>query len=72
MKKCFDAKLKDKISLEREDSQWFMALMEYWGEQKGKAFFQKLRAQNPRIDVQVLYPTISYRPHASGTAYRGG
>src|SRR4030095_6277983 len=44
-----DAKWKDKISLEREDSEWFMALMEYWGEQKGKAFFQKLRAQNPRI-----------------------
>jgi iron(III) transport system substrate-binding protein len=44
-----EAKWKDKISLERDDSQWFMALMEYWGEQKGKAFFQKLRAQNPRI-----------------------
>lgn len=44
-----DAKWKDKISLEREDSPWFMALMEYWGEQKGRFFFQKLRAQNPRI-----------------------
>ena len=44
-----DVKWKDKISLERDDSQWFMALMEYWGEQKAKAFFQKLRAQNPRI-----------------------
>lgn len=44
-----EAKWKDKISLERDDSQWFMALMEYWGEQKGKAFFQKLPAQNPRI-----------------------
>ena len=49
MKTCLIRKWKDKISLERDDSQWFMALMEYWGEQKGKAFFQRLRAQNPRI-----------------------
>ena len=44
-----DPKWKDKMSLEREDLQWFMALMEYWGEQKGKAFFNRLRAQNPTI-----------------------
>jgi iron(III) transport system substrate-binding protein len=42
-------KWKDQISLEREDSHWFMALMEHWGEQKGKAFFQRLRAQNPKV-----------------------
>ena len=44
-----DPKWKDKISLEREDSQWFMALFEHWGEQKAKAFFHRLRGQNPRI-----------------------
>ena len=44
-----DPKWKDQISLEREDSHWFMALMEHWGEQKGKAFFQRLKEQNPRI-----------------------
>jgi iron(III) transport system substrate-binding protein len=44
-----DQKWKDKIALEREDSQWLMGLMEYWGEEKGKAFFQRLRAQNPKI-----------------------
>ena len=40
---------KDQMALEREDSHWLMTLMEYWGEQKGKAFFQRLRAQNPKI-----------------------
>jgi iron(III) transport system substrate-binding protein len=44
-----DVKWKDKIAMAREDAPWFMALMEYWGEEKGKAFFQKLRAQNPKI-----------------------
>ena len=44
-----DPKWKNNMALEREDSHWFMALMEYWGEQKGKAFFQRLRAQNPKI-----------------------
>jgi iron(III) transport system substrate-binding protein len=44
-----EPKWKDKISLEREDSQWFMALLEHWGEQKAKAFFHRLRGQNPRI-----------------------
>jgi iron(III) transport system substrate-binding protein len=44
-----DPKWKDKMSVEREDSQWFMGLMDYWGEQRGKAFFERLRGQNPRI-----------------------
>jgi iron(III) transport system substrate-binding protein len=44
-----DPKWKDQLALEREDSHWFMTLMEHWGEQKGKAFFQRLRAQNPKI-----------------------
>ena len=44
-----DPKWKDQLALEREDSPWFMTLMEHWGEQKGKAFFQRLRAQNPKI-----------------------
>jgi iron(III) transport system substrate-binding protein len=44
-----DPKWQARISLEREDADWFMALMEYWGEQKGKAFFQRLRSQNPMI-----------------------
>ena len=42
-------KWKDQLALEREDSHWFMTLMEHWGEQKGKAFFERLRAQNPKI-----------------------
>ena len=44
-----DPKWRDKIALEREDSHWFMTLMGHWGEEKGKAFFQRLRAQNPTI-----------------------
>jgi iron(III) transport system substrate-binding protein len=44
-----DAKWKDQLALEREDSPWFMTLMEHWGEQKGRAFFQRLKAQNPKI-----------------------
>jgi len=42
-------KWKDQLALEREDSHWFMTLMEHWGEQRGKAFFQRLRSQNPKI-----------------------
>ena len=44
-----DPKWKDQLALEREDSPWFMTLMEHWGEQKGKTFFQQLRGQNPKI-----------------------
>jgi len=44
-----DPKWKDKMAIERDDSHWFMGLMEYWGAEKGKAFFQKLRSQNPKI-----------------------
>ena len=44
-----DPKWKDQLALEREDSPWFMTLMEHWGEQKGRAFFQRLKAQNPKI-----------------------
>jgi len=44
-----EPKWKDQLALEREDTPWFMTLMEHWGEQKGKAFFQRLRAQNPKI-----------------------
>ena len=44
-----DPKWKDQLSLEREDSHWFMALMEKWGEEKGRAFFQRFRTQNPKI-----------------------
>lgn len=44
-----DPKWKDQMALEREDSPWFMALMERWGEEKGKAFFQRLRKQNPKV-----------------------
>lgn len=46
-----DPKWQDKMSLEQEDTPWFMALMWHWGEQKGKSFFQKLRAQQPKIRV---------------------
>ena len=44
-----DPKWMGKMSLEREQTEWFMALMEHWGEEKGKAFFQKLGAQKPTI-----------------------
>jgi iron(III) transport system substrate-binding protein len=37
------------MSLEREQTEWFLALMEFWGEEKGRAFFQKLGAQNPNV-----------------------
>ena len=42
-------KWKGKMSLEREQTEWFISLMEQWGEEKGKAFFQKLGAQNPSV-----------------------
>lgn len=44
-----DPKWKGTLSLEQEDTPWFMALMDHWGEQKGKAFFQRLRTQDPKI-----------------------
>jgi iron(III) transport system substrate-binding protein len=44
-----DPKWKGKMSLEREQTEWFISLMELWGEEKGKAFFQKLGGQNPSI-----------------------
>lgn len=44
-----DPKWKDKMALEREDSHWLMSLMDHWGEEKGKIFFQKLRTQNPKV-----------------------
>jgi iron(III) transport system substrate-binding protein len=47
------------MSLEREDSHWFMALVEHWGEQKGKAFFQ----QNPK-SVLAIPTWLSSSPPA--------
>jgi iron(III) transport system substrate-binding protein len=44
-----EPKWKGKMSLEREQTEWFISLMEHWGEEKGKAFFQKLGGQNPAI-----------------------
>ena len=44
-----DPKWKGMMALEQNQTDWFMMLMEYWGEEKGKAFFQKLRGQNPQI-----------------------
>jgi iron(III) transport system substrate-binding protein len=44
-----DAKWKGKIAIERNYTEWFMALMQYWGEDKGKVFFQKLGQQGLRI-----------------------
>lgn len=44
-----DPKWKGKVALEQNQTDWFMTLMEYWGEEKGKAFFQRLRGQNPQI-----------------------
>jgi iron(III) transport system substrate-binding protein len=44
-----DLKWKGKMSLEREQTEWFLTLMELWGEEKGKAFFQKLGAQSANI-----------------------
>ena len=59
-----DAKWKDKISLEREDSPWFMALMEYWGEQKGKAFFQRCARR-----IRGFVPATRFR-HSSSRRVR--
>ena len=44
-----DPKWKGKMSLEREQTEWFISLMEQWGEEKGKAFFQRLGGQSPSI-----------------------
>ncbi|MGH7844075.1 MAG: ABC transporter substrate-binding protein [Candidatus Binatia bacterium] len=44
-----DPKWKGQMSVEREQTEWFMSLMDHWGEEKGKAFFQRLGAQNPSI-----------------------
>ena len=44
-----DPKWKGQMSLEREQTEWFMMLMDHWGEEKGKGFFQKLGAQNASI-----------------------
>jgi len=39
-------KWKGRMSLEREQTEWFISLMEHWGDEKGKVFFQKLGGQN--------------------------
>ena len=57
-----DPKWKDQLALEREDSPWFMTLMEHWGEQKGKAFFQRLRAQNPKIRSRPIFTAREWLP----------
>ncbi len=44
-----DPKWKGKMSLEREQTEWFLQLMEFWGEEKGKAFFQRLGSQEFQI-----------------------
>ena len=44
-----DPKWKGKMSLEREQTEWFMTLMEIWGEEKGRSFFQKLGSQEANI-----------------------
>jgi iron(III) transport system substrate-binding protein len=44
-----DPKWKGKMSLEREQVEWFLTLMELWGEEKGKSFFQKLGTQEANI-----------------------
>jgi len=44
-----DPRWKGKMSLEREQTEWFLQLMELWGEEKGKAFFQKLASQDFQI-----------------------
>ena len=74
-----DPKWKDQLALEREDSHWFMALMDHWGEEKGKAFFQRLRGQKPKVRTghthlaqliaageDPLSPTIHSQGMASG------
>jgi len=44
-----DPKWKGMIALEQNQTDWFMTLMEHWGEERGKAFFQRLRGQNPQM-----------------------
>lgn len=44
-----DPKWRGKMALEQDQTEWFMTLMEHWGEEKGRAFFQRLRGQNPQI-----------------------
>lgn len=47
-------KWRGKFSLEREETGWFLALMEHWGEEKGKSFFQALGAQSRRSEAAIL------------------
>jgi iron(III) transport system substrate-binding protein len=44
-----DPRWRGKMSLEREQTEWFMMLMDHWGEEKGKAFFQQLGAQSASL-----------------------
>lgn len=43
-----DPKWRGKMSLEREQTEWFMALMEHWGEEKGNLFFKSSEPKSPR------------------------
>jgi iron(III) transport system substrate-binding protein len=40
-----DPKWKGKLGIEATDQEWLGALIKYWGEQRGMAFFRKLAAQ---------------------------
>ncbi len=42
-----DPKWKDKLGIEATDQEWLGAIIKYWGEERGMAFFRKLAAQKP-------------------------
>ncbi|MDP2645155.1 MAG: extracellular solute-binding protein [Desulfobacterales bacterium] len=44
-----DPKWKNKIAVEASDYDWFATLMQVWGEDRGKDYFQKLGGQNLHV-----------------------
>ncbi len=44
-----DPKWKGKLGIEATDQEWLGAVIKYWGEERGMAFFRKLAAQKPDL-----------------------
>ena len=42
-----DPKWKGKIGMDKEETEWYAALVEYWGRDKARKFMRGLAAQNP-------------------------
>lgn len=44
-----EPKWKGKITIERNYTEWFMTLMQHWGQERGRAFFQRLGKHGLRV-----------------------